>query len=456
MASYRDSPPSETTPLISRPFEREDANYERFSFWRKQAILLTVCGCCLLNLFTACSFSSTIPQIANEFNTTGGVVNISVGLFLFTTAAGSLFWARYSAYYGRQPIYVVSLPLYIFASLGVASCRTVPELMVYRTLQAFGSAGFQSLGAAVIADIFKLEERGRAMAIYGCFALLGPALAPFIGGLVSEQISWRFMQAFLGLIGLMALVIIITSLPETMHPGTRGMDKVDVETEKKGPLIVLLNPFSPLALMKSPVLSLTTIASGVVVITQYVILLPLAYTIAQRYGIENKALVGALFLPYGLGNIIGMPISGWLSDSAVKSWRVLRGGKWVPEDRLRATWHGSLYIVPLATMALGLVIQFVDGMWGIWMSMLLLLVHGIGMCLVISPCSTYNVDAMQDRSAEAVAAKNATRTALVSTFVFAIFPAIELMGVAWTNIVAAIFAWIGFGYVLPRMRIAYS
>ncbi|KZS89833.1 MFS general substrate transporter [Sistotremastrum niveocremeum HHB9708] len=455
MPSVSDEPPSETTPLVSSSSLSDDAKYERFSFRRKQTILATVSCCRLLTFFTSSSFTPTIPQIARDLKTSGSIINLSVGVFVFTAAVGSLFWARYSGYYGRQPIYVASLPIYCLGSIGVAACRNVPELLIFRALQAFGSCAFQSVGAGTIADIFKLEERGRAMGVYNCLALIGPSIAPFIGGLVAERASWRAMQAGIGFVGLVALVLVIIFLPETMHPGTRGIDKAEAEFIKNGKsrkILVLLNPFRALALMRSPVLFLSTMAATATLITDHVVLLPLAYTIGERYGVGNQALVGALFLPSGVGNMIGTTISGWLSDNSIKKWRALRHGEWLPEDRLRATWHGALFLVPLSTLGMGLAIHFIDGSPGIWINMLLLLTHGIGITMVLGPCATYNVDIMYNRSAEVVAANYAIRNGLVSTVILGVLPAIETIGVLWTNGIAAILGWIGFGLIVVCIR----
>lgn len=75
---------------------------------------------------------------------------------------------------------------------------------------------------------------------------------------------------------------------------------------------------------------------------------------------------------------MGIPFAGWLSDHTVKTWRKLRDGKWVPEDRLRATWYGGLYLVPLPTVIVGFVIQFFEGSLGLVFAIGLLLTHGIG------------------------------------------------------------------------------
>jgi MFS family permease len=51
-------------------------------------------------------------------------------------------------------------------SVGVALSNAVPELMIWRFLQAFGASAGLSVGSGVIADIYKLEERGTAMGVF--------------------------------------------------------------------------------------------------------------------------------------------------------------------------------------------------------------------------------------------------------------------------------------------------
>ena len=77
---------------------------------------------------------------------------------------------------GRRPMYMFSLPVLVFASAGVATAASIPELLIWRFLQSIGASPGYVLGAGVIGDIYKLEERGRAMGIF--FAVCGSVLNP--------------------------------------------------------------------------------------------------------------------------------------------------------------------------------------------------------------------------------------------------------------------------------------
>ncbi len=83
---------------------------------------------------------------------------------------------------GRRPVYLVALLLCAISSLGVASSQTIPQLFITRVLQSLGASPGIAVGAGVVGDIYRLEERGTAMGVFFGAILLGPALAPLVGG----------------------------------------------------------------------------------------------------------------------------------------------------------------------------------------------------------------------------------------------------------------------------------
>ena len=144
-------------------------------------------------------------------------------------------------------------------------------------------------------------------------------------------------------------------------------------------------------------------------------MVPLAYTIVRisgpfrlcitllinqgaAYGLTNEALIGACFLPQGIGSmsqyrfyrntipllkviVVAAPLAGRLSDNIIIRYRKSRGGVWYPEDRLRATIPGALFLVPLTMIFTGLLIEFVPGKVGFILSLVCLFINGLGVCI---------------------------------------------------------------------------
>jgi len=64
---------------------------------------------------------------------------------------------------------------------------------------------------------------------------------------------------------------------------------------------VILNPFQSIWLLKSPNLFMLALAGFTILLSEFVLLVPLAYTIGVRYNIKNEALIGACFFARGVG-----------------------------------------------------------------------------------------------------------------------------------------------------------
>ncbi|TCD63475.1 hypothetical protein EIP91_005357 [Steccherinum ochraceum] len=429
---------TEETPLIWSADPR-DAVYSRFSNAQKRGIVSLVSFCGLLPLFVSGSFIPSIPQIAKDLRSTGQVISLAVSLSVLTNATGCLLWACYSSYYGRKPVYIASLICQCLGSLGVASSHSVPQLLALRVLQAFGSSSGLSIGIAVIGDIYKLEERGTASGIFFGAVCLGPALAPLAGGFAAEYYSWRIMQLALMVCGLTTLAAVLLWLPETIQPGTRGADRGDEEK----PRMVWLNPFKSLRVLRSPNILLVAIGGGIALLSNFTLLIPIAYTLGKRYHIDNAAILGALFIPSGLGNIIGASLAGKLSDITVKKCRARRGGIWYPEDRLKITVLGGCIFVPMSMLCLGFFTQYVEGRVGIVLNLVCLFMNGLGVDFVLSPSAAYMVDILHSRSAEVAAAVMAFRGIIIAACTSGILPLIDSIGVFPAYGIVAAACWVG-------------
>lgn len=108
--------------------------------------------------------------------------SLAVSLSILANAIGSLFWATYSGFCaflpenkvelcmltylstvdGRRPILLLSMSIFCVGSFGSGIAWSVPQLLIWRVIQAFGASSGLSVGIGVLADIYKMEERGTA------------------------------------------------------------------------------------------------------------------------------------------------------------------------------------------------------------------------------------------------------------------------------------------------------
>ncbi|KAF9443138.1 MFS general substrate transporter [Macrolepiota fuliginosa MF-IS2] len=440
---------SEETPLLTNDHA---LIYERFSPRKKKVLVAIASWGELVAFLSAGIFVPSIPRIAKDLNSTGEVINYAISIYILSSSFGGLMGSKYAKFYGRRFSYTCCLPVMIVGSLGVARAQTVTQLIVWRSIQGVGASPSMSVGAGVIGDIYKLEERGTALGSYIGTGLFGLALAPLFGGAIAHYWSWRALHYFLAIFAFGALLCILLFFPETIHPGTKGLDGYE-RSGKVHPKWrpVILNPLSQLWYLRSPNILAVAIMSYLILLSSFTLLVPIPYTIAKRYHIENEALIGLCFLPDGIGGAIGAPLAGWASDKIVIRYKRQRG-KWYPEDRLRASFFGSF--LPITVIASALVTSYVPGLLGLVLNLALLLCMGISIDLALTPCSAYLVDVLQSNSAEVTAAVEAFRSIALSISTAVTLPMINTHGLVFTNLVVSLLGLSGLG--LTWLTITYG
>ncbi|KAF9017438.1 MFS general substrate transporter [Hymenopellis radicata] len=444
---------SEEDCLLSVSTRHHDLDpYGRFSRKQKWVIVFLVSSCAFLTHFMARAFYPLVPHIAQELQSSGSLISMGISLPILFDGVGLMAGATYSTYYGRRPIYLIGLVVTCVGSFGVATSQSAVHLVVCRILQSFGASPAWTLGPAVVADLFRLEERGTAVGCFRLGFLSAAILAPICGGFATRYWSWRTLESAILAANMSVLALLYYLLPETSHSVINDSNKGRELCSQPGHRgFWRINPLQSLGLLKRPNLLLVTMASTFCSLSGYFLLTPLAYTIAPRYGISNPVYIGLLYVPSGIGNIIGAPVSGIISDLLIMK-RMRNGDAYQPEDRLRGTLLAAGLLIPCSTLAFGLCTQLQAGKSGLLFNLLCLFINGFGDQVVLSPISTYNVDVMHSRSAESSAANIAIRAFFLSVITTGVLPLINAFGIVTANAIGAVLAWTGFLMLVLSIR----
>jgi DHA1 family bicyclomycin/chloramphenicol resistance-like MFS transporter len=158
-----------------------------------------------------------IPSLAKTWGVSLSVINLILICFFVTYGFFLLFYGPISDRFGRRRPLLFGLAVYIVASLLCAFASSASVLIGLRILQAAGAAASSSISMAMTKDIFSGPERERILAYIAVIMALAPMLAPIIGGWVLAAFSWPwifFIQAVLGLIGMIGVLRFPETLPE--------------------------------------------------------------------------------------------------------------------------------------------------------------------------------------------------------------------------------------------------
>lgn len=185
----------------------------------------------LLAAVTALAFSAlhmvvpALPILTRAFDDTPARVQLVVTLFLAGIAAGQLFYGPVSDRFGRRPVLLAGLLLFLAGTVLCGAAWSLPALIVGRVLQASGACAGIVLGRAIIRDVYEREAAAAGLAIVMMTMTLAPGISPAIGAYLAEWIDWRAIFALLAVLGAAVFVLTAARLPET-NPNPARLDLV--------------------------------------------------------------------------------------------------------------------------------------------------------------------------------------------------------------------------------------
>lgn len=117
--------------------------------------------------------------------------------------------------FGRKTYLLASIAGFVAASALCGLATNLDEIVLFRLLQGVAGAGLVPTAQAVLVDVYPPAERGRAMAIFGVGAMVGPILGPTLGGYLTQVLDWRWVF-FINLpVGVLALLGAWRFIPQT-------------------------------------------------------------------------------------------------------------------------------------------------------------------------------------------------------------------------------------------------
>lgn len=173
-----------------------------------------------LVVFTALSTLSLnmfVPSLANmarDFEAEYALLTLAVAGYLGITAVLMLIIGPLSDRYGRRPVMLVALIIFVIASFVCTLATNVWVFLAFRVLQGTIIAGW-AIALAVIRDTFQQKEAARRISLITMAMSIAPLLGPMLGGVLDELFGWRANFVTYTLFGVLALLLCWFDLGET-------------------------------------------------------------------------------------------------------------------------------------------------------------------------------------------------------------------------------------------------
>lgn len=177
-----------------------------------------IIGACLAMIgpFSMAVYTPAMPEIVTAFGTTAAAVKLSLSLYFAGFAFAQLVCGPLSDGLGRRPVTIAFMGIYTLASVFALLAPSIEWLIAARLLQGVGAAVGIAVSRAIVRDLFTQDQSARIMNLIGTILVIGPALAPTIGGLTMELFGWHAIFLVMALAGMGIALMTVFAMRETV------------------------------------------------------------------------------------------------------------------------------------------------------------------------------------------------------------------------------------------------
>lgn len=169
-------------------------------------------------------FLPSLPGMARYYQVDYSVMQLSVSAYLLMSALMQLFIGPISDLFGRRPVMLGALAIFLAATLGTLLAPTAHWFLFFRLVQTTVTAGIV-LSRAVVRDMVPGDQAASMLGYVTMGMSIVPMIAPIFGGILDEAFGWKANFAMMGLLGLIVFTMTWVDMGETAKPGGLSLRK---------------------------------------------------------------------------------------------------------------------------------------------------------------------------------------------------------------------------------------
>jgi MFS transporter, DHA2 family, multidrug resistance protein len=182
-------------------------------------LLITLCtvGATLMQALDQTIANVALPYMQGSLSATYDEITWVLTSYITAAAIMTAPVGWLAARFGRKYLFISCLVGFTITSMMCGAAQSLNQMVVFRVLQGMFGAALVPLSQATMMDIYPIEQRGQAMAIWGVGVMVGPILGPTLGGYLTEIYNWRYVFYINLPFGILATLGLIFFMPRSFH-----------------------------------------------------------------------------------------------------------------------------------------------------------------------------------------------------------------------------------------------
>lgn len=191
-------------------------------------IAVAVTAAAFMEILDSTIVTVSLPHIAGSLSVSYDEGTWTLTSYLVANGIVLMISGWLSTVLGRKRYFLICLGVFTLMSFLCGMAQNLPELVLFRLLQGIAGGGLQPTQQAIIVDSFPVEKRSAAFGVTALTTVLAPIMGPTLGGLITDNMSWRwifFINVPVGLVAL-ALAVVLLEDPPWAKARMRGTDYI--------------------------------------------------------------------------------------------------------------------------------------------------------------------------------------------------------------------------------------